>query len=203
MIIKVCGIKEAENQRALASLDIDMIGYNFYVPSSRYLDHQLPDLPTHIKKVGVFVNVNLNEIIDKMEKYQLDYIQLHGDENVHFVEQVQHLLPVIKVFRIDQQFNPKKINEFAFCDMLLFDTATPQYGGSGHKFDWKQLDNFNIQTPFLMSGGIGPKDIESIKEIDHPMFAGVDINSKFETSPGIKNVEMVGEFVHVVKENKI
>ncbi len=201
MIIKVCGLNNAQNLADLSKLDIDMAGYNFYLPSPRYIDHILPDIPNNIKKVGVFVNASLDVILQKKELYKLDYAQLHGDESSSFVKEVKSFIPVIKVFRIADDFNPAILKDFDFCDMFLFDTATKNFGGSGQKFNWNILKQYDIKIPFLLSGGIGPNDVDEILKMDHPHFKGIDINSKFEVRPGIKDVGMVKKFVKMLRSN--
>ncbi|MBK9257131.1 MAG: DUF559 domain-containing protein [Saprospiraceae bacterium] len=199
MIIKVCGLKDVQNLTDISQLNIDMVGYNFYKPSARYLDHVLPDIPANIKKVGVFVNASLDAIKLKTALHKLDYAQLHGDESLSFCKEVKSFIPVIKVFSIDDDFNPDILKDFDFCDMFLFDTATKNFGGSGQKFNWNILYQYDIKIPFLLSGGIGPNDVDEILKIDHPLFMGIDINSKFEISPGMKKVAEVREFVGLLK----
>ena len=195
MIIKVCGLKEAENILSISKLSIDMVGYNFYAPSPRYLDILTPTLPKHIQKVGVFVNASVDIIRQRVDTYGLDYAQLHGDEDLAFCADVASFIPVIKVCRVDETFDAMAISAFDFCDYLLFDTATKAYGGSGKKFNWEILHTFDIQIPFLLSGGIGPDDVNEIKQFSHPFFRGIDINSKFEISPGVKDVSLIGDFI--------
>jgi len=199
MIIKVCGLKFKQNVLDISALDINMVGYNFYASSQRYVESPLPEIPTNIKKVGVFVNTTIDDIKHKTIFYKLDFAQLHGDEDVSYVVEIKKFIPVIKVFRIDENFDPKVLNTFEFCDFFLFDTATKQFGGSGSKFDWTILNTYDIQVPFLLSGGIGPEDLGGIKNIRHPKLVGVDINSKFEISPGLKDVEKVKSFVDDMK----
>ena len=195
MIVKVCGLKYEQNLLDISALNIDMVGFNFYPASPRYLGQLLPPVPEQIKKVGVFVNANLEEIEQKTRDYALDYVQLHGDETIDVIQKVQAIVPVIKVFRIGLDFNFKHINEYNFCTYFLFDTASPQFGGSGQRFDWELLHKMNIQTPFFLSGGLGLSDVSAIHAFKHPYFVGVDINSKFEISPGKKDVAMVQKFV--------
>jgi phosphoribosylanthranilate isomerase len=199
MIIKVCGLKFEQNLIDVASLDIDMVGYNFYEPSPRYVQNALPNIPSTIKKVGVFVNASESTILQKTKEYNLDYAQLHGDESAAFCKKIKETIPVIKVFRIDDHFNWNHMKEFEFCDFFLFDTATKQFGGSGKQFDWSLLNNLDIKVPFLLSGGIGTDDLDSILKFSHPNFKGIDINSKFEISAGLKDVEKVNFFVDAIK----
>lgn len=199
MIIKVCGLKFEQNLIDVASLDIDMVGYNFYEPSPRYVQNTLPIIPSKIKKVGVFVNASESNILQKVRDYRLDYAQLHGDESPEFCKKIKETIPVIKVFRIDNFLISDHMNEYEFCDFFLFDTATKQFGGSGQKFDWSLLSELDIKVPFLLSGGIGPDDLDDILKFRHPNFKGIDINSKFELSAGLKDVEKVNFFVGGIK----
>lgn len=201
MIIKVCGLKFEQNLIDVASLDIDMVGYNFYEPSPRYVQNTLPNIPSKIKKVGVFVNASESTILLKANEYNLDYVQLHGDESPEFCKKIKETIPVIKVFRVDDLFDFNLTYEYEFCDFFLFDTASKQFGGSGQKFDWSILKKLDIKVPFLLSGGIGADDLDDILKIEHPKFIGIDINSKFEVSPGLKDVEKVKNFVSGVKNS--
>ena len=201
MIIKVCGLRDPANLLDIAALNIDMVGYNFYEPSPRYLNHSLPAISPGIKKTGVFVNSSLSTIQEKVSAYQLDYAQLHGDESVAFAEKVHSLLPVIKVFRIGPEFNEDELKASEFCDFFLFDTDSKYYGGSGHKFDWSRIEALDIKVPFLLSGGIAPEDSIQILKINHPLFAGIDINSKFESSPGMKDVALIRKFIDTIKSH--
>lgn len=200
MIIKVCGLKFEQNLLDISALDIDMVGYNFYEQSPRYVQNKLPNISSHIKKVGVFVNETESFILQKLKEYNLDYAQLHGDESIEFCTKIKASIPVIKVFRVKDQLDVNLIKTFEFCDFFLFDTATKQYGGSGKKFDWTLLNEFDINVPFLLSGGIGPEDLDDILKICHPKFVGIDINSKFEISPGLKDVDKVKFFVDEIKK---
>lgn len=200
MIIKVCGLKFEQNLIDISALDIDMVGYNFYEPSPRYVQKKLPNINSHIKKVGVFVNASESFILQKVKEYNLDYAQLHGDENPEFCTKIKPCIPVIKVFRVKDQLDMNFLNSFEFCDFFLFDTATKQYGGSGKKFDWSLLNEFDIKVPFLLSGGIGVEDLDDILKISHPKFEGIDINSKFEISPGLKDIDKVKFFVDEIKK---
>lgn len=202
MIIKVCGLKFRENLLDISTLDINMVGYNFYKPSPRFLQEPLPEIPFEIKKVGVFVNASESYILQKVNDYKLNYVQLHGDESPEFCKKISESIPVIKVFRVDEFFNDIKIQEYEFCDFFLFDTATTGFGGSGKKFDWTLLNELDIKVPFLLSGGLGLDDLDDILNFCHPKFLGVDINSKFEISVGLKDVGKVKVFVDEIKKLK-
>ena len=194
MIIKVCGIKESRNYQDISQLRLDMIGVNFYEPSARFIGKTLLE-PKNQPRAGVFVRASIEEILAAKEIHQLDYAQLHGDESAVFCSQVALHIPVIKVFRVDDSFDWGNIPLYKDCEYFLFDTKTAAFGGSGRQFDWDVLNEYQGAIPFLLSGGIGPKDVTQILEVNHPQFRGVDINSKFETAPGIKDVEMVRTFI--------
>jgi len=200
MIIKVCGLKFRENLLNISALDINMVGYNFYKPSPRFVQEPLPEIPFEIKKVGVFVNASEPYVLQKVNDYKLDFVQLHGDESPEFCKKISESIPVIKVFRIDEFFNDIRIQEYEFCDFFLFDTATKAFGGSGKKFDWTILNKLDIKVPFFLSGGLGPDDLDDILNFCHPKFLGIDINSKFEISVGLKDVGKVKVFVDDIRK---
>ncbi len=207
MVVKVCGIKTKENIELISHLNIEMVGLNFYPPSVRYIELSVPPdhfdiLPKEIKRVGVFVNESLEEIESLASKFCLDYIQLHGEEDVDFCKSVAAKYKIIKVFRVDEQTDFKNISEFSFAEYYLFDTATKHFGGSGKKFDWSRLDEYQGDIPFLLSGGIGPHDTETVSSYIHPQYKGIDINSKFESSPGIKDNELLFTFMEKLSLNK-
>ncbi len=204
MIIKVCGIKSQENISFLSKANIDMVGLNFYSPSIRYISDKIDpsvfdQFNTSVKRVGVFVNENQDTIFEISRKFKLDYIQLHGDEDSKFCDIIAEQVPIIKVFRIDEKFDFATIRNFTSATYFLFDTQTKQYGGSGKKFNWEVLIQYNEHVPFLLSGGIGPSDYPQILEIAHPRFAGIDINSKFEIHPGSKDKNLTIPFIETIK----
>jgi len=206
MLIKVCGIKTEENIKFLSDSDIEMVGLNFYKPSVRYITEKIdPSIfdkfKPEVKRVGVFVNEQAEQILDIAKKYKLDYVQLHGDEDQEFCEYISNSLPIIKVFRIDEKFDFKSIGNYAMASLFLFDTQTIHYGGSGKKFDWKILMQYTGTTPFLLSGGIGPDDHIELSQIDHPQFIGIDINSKFESAPGVKDRNLIIPFINSIRES--
>lgn len=204
MVIKVCGIKTQENVEFLSQANIDMIGLNFYQPSVRYISDAIDpnifsSVPNKIKKIGVFVNESKSIILAKSLKFNLDYVQLHGDESPDFCAQIANHFPIIKVFRVGQEFDFKSTQDYDSAQYFLFDTHTIQFGGSGKKFDWDILRLYTYRKSFLLSGGIGPEDADHILQINHPQFMGIDINSKFEMSPGIKDKNLVLPFINNVK----
>jgi phosphoribosylanthranilate isomerase len=234
MIIKVCGMRDAQNIRDVASLDIDMMGFNFWPKSKRFvrmISSQagiLPDysperldyavnadgtrhyvFPKHIKRVGVFVDEMPQTIVTYVYNYSLDYIQLHGSELPVVIENLRRTLvpdivkdiKFIKAFGISTAADLEQTKAYeGIADLFLFDYKTPEKGGSGKHFDWSVLDAYQGKTPFLLSGGIGPDDAEEIKNLHHPMFAGVDVNSRFETEPAVKDVEKLRAFVNALKQ---
>ena len=149
-------------------------------------------IPDSIKRVGVFVNESIERVEETVTKYELDYVQLHGDEDLDFANELRKRgIRIIKVFSISNEL-PAEVAEYeGVADFLLFDTATPDYGGSGKQFDWSILNDQKLSVPFLLSGGISEEDVEKIKDLDIPMLAGIDVNSKFEFQPGLKDLERI------------
>lgn len=200
MIIKVCGLRDRENHQEISNLDVEMIGINLYEPSSRFIgDYRLEQIEGQLR-VGVFVKASISDLKQAITEHDLDLLQLHGDEDVAYCKEAQILKPIIKVFRIDPDFDWNIISDFAFAEYILLDTKTKLFGGSGKKFDWSILDRYTLDTPFLLSGGIGPEDVVSIKNIKHPKFIGVDINSKFEISPAMKDLSLVSAFTKEIRK---
>ncbi len=202
MKIKVCGITSFEQMQQLQEIGINYAGMIFYENSKRFVKKKLNNQKLKIrdlaiKKVGVFVNADFALITKAIDEYDLYAVQLHGDETDEFCMELMDKTKVIKVFRIaDQADIDTLIGTFQnACDYFLFDTDTAMYGGSGHKFDWKILEKAKINKPFFLSGGIGLDDIEKIKNFEHPYLYAVDINSRFETAPGVKDMVAVKAFI--------
>lgn len=207
MQIKVCGLKEPDNIRAAADLGVDLMGFIFYPPSKRYMAHLAPevlqDIPKQIIKVGVFVDEHTTAIEQQVARYGLNAVQLHGDEPPevcrHFKTQD---LVVIKSFGVTYGFDFQSLEVYAsVCDYLLFDTKSPQYGGTGKKYDWQILLRYTSQTPFFLSGGIEPQDANVIKTLDHLNMVGVDLNSRFEIEPGLKDIHKLKYFIETIKQD--
>ncbi len=198
-------MKYPENIVAVAALKPDFIGFIFYPKSPRYAEpldaSVLEALPSTIKKIGVFVNEDLENILTIAYKYKLDGVQLHGSELVGMCRELKKLgYIVIKAFPIAEAYNFKVTKAYeGVCDYYLFDTKTDSYGGSGLKFNWKMVSEYTGETPFLLSGGIAADDAEAILKIVHPKFVGIDLNSKFEVKPGLKKVELLKGFVKQFK----
>jgi len=206
MQYKVCGITQAEQAITLDSMGVDYIGFIFYPLSKRYVLNSLSidDLaklkPTHAKKVGVFVNETAVKVLGIVEKAKLDLVQLHGEEDVEYCKSIEKVVPVIKVFRVGNVVPDFTVFEQA-ASYYLFDTDSALYGGTGQHFNWELIKNTAIQKPYFLSGGIGPHDVQGI-EVMQKTKAGkdlmaIDINSQFETTPGIKNLEMIKTFIDV------
>ena len=196
--IKICGMKYPDNIIEIGSLLPDYMGFIFWDKSARYFDGVIPNLPKSIKKVGVFVNATQDEIFEKIAKYDLQAIQLHGDESVEFCQELRENLKqvqieIIKVFSVNDSFDFEVLKPFeTICDYFLFDTKGKLPGGNGTTFDWKVLENYPSNKPFFLSGGIGNNEMEAVKEIaktNLPLYA-IDVNSKFEIEPGLKNIQL-------------
>lgn len=198
MKIKVCGMRNPENIIELSALHPDFMGFIFYKKSPRYVGDLLPEILTNIsaKKVGVFVNEGIQQICSLASKYNLDAIQLHGKESVETCKLVKRNgLICIKAFSIEKPEDFEASIDYDSCaDFFLFDTKTPAYGGSGQKFDWSILEHYKGKKNFFLSGGISLEDVENIKALNHPKLYCVDINSKFETEPAMKNIEQIKIF---------
>jgi phosphoribosylanthranilate isomerase len=208
MKVKVCGMTEFNQIQSLEALKVDFAGMIFYRQSSRYADPQLSmhkaDIrELRIKKVGVFVNADAAEIEQKMKDYGLDYVQLHGDETPKFCEEVKRFASVIKAIRVYNKIElPVLLDQFSnSCDFFLFDTDSKHYGGSGKKFNWSILENVDLPLPFFLSGGIDYQDAEKLKQFNHPYLFAVDVNSRFERTPGVKEMDKVQAFVANMKES--
>ncbi|MDR1502104.1 MAG: phosphoribosylanthranilate isomerase [Prevotella sp.] len=204
MKIKVCGMKYPGNIRDLSKLPVSYMGMIFYDKSPRFADGLTFDdvniLPSYIQRVGVFVNADIDFIMEKVNKYNLGLVQLHGSESAGFCKELDETIPVIKAFNVSDvsDFGQTKAYEDA-CSYFLFDTKTPQHGGSGLKFDWQILDAYTGKRNFFLSGGISAGDTESIKKIQHPKFYGIDLNSKFETEPGLKDITRLQQFIKTLE----
>ncbi len=197
--IKVCGLTSSINYLEICKYPIDMVGFNFYKKSARYVEKNVFPRVNEIKRVGVFVRENIENIKQKRDLFELDFAQLHGDESIADCRSIQSFLPVIKVFRVDDDFEMESTKDFSFCDYFLFDTKVNSFGGSGKKFHWDKLNMYKTSVPFILSGGLGPSDVKSLKKIDHPMLVGLDVNSGFETQAGIKDPKLIKNFVNEIK----
>ena len=208
MNIKVCGITEMKQLQQLDGLDIDFAGLIFYKDSPRYVGDKLPKKEVKkadfdLKKVGVFVNPEMIDVLDAIDDYGLEVVQLHGDESPEMCDDLSNEVEVIKAFRITGKVN---IDELvapydAICDYYLFDTGglKESFGGSGQQFDWSILNKAKIEKPFFLSGGITVEDAARVKAFKHPDLFGVDINSRFEIAPGVKDMKLILQFKQAMK----
>ncbi|MFM9987192.1 phosphoribosylanthranilate isomerase [Flavobacterium sp.] len=200
MKLKICGMKYPENILEVSQLLPDYIGFIFWKKSSRYFDSEIPKINKSIKKVGVFVDATLEEIISKIKKYNLNAIQLHGNESAEFCKKLkQKDIEIIKTFSVNDDFNFSVVEPFEnACDYFLFDTKGKLPGGNGITFNWQILEKYKSQKPFFLSGGIGIEEIENIKKLNLPIYA-IDVNSKFEIEAGLKNTELLKSFKNKLK----
>ncbi|MBE7174925.1 MAG: phosphoribosylanthranilate isomerase [Mucilaginibacter polytrichastri] len=191
MKIKICGMRDAENIRRVAALQPDYMGFIFYLESPRYIGKSgVKKAPDGVKKVGVFVDESLENILKQIADYELYAVQLHGSESVELCAALQAHTKVIKAFGVDEHFDFSLTDAYhGSVDFLLFDTKSAVHGGSGRTFNWRVLDRYEGSTPFFLSGGIGPENIKEAAAIRHPAFYALDLNSRFEISPGLKDVE--------------
>jgi len=205
MEIKVCGLREVSNITEVIKLLPDYLGFIFYPHSKRYVGNQAVlanclAAISNVKKVGVFVNATEYDIHQAIETYHLDFAQLHGMETPAFCNAIATIAPVTKAFHLHQAFDFSQIIDYEnICSNFLFDTASPDYGGTGMTFDWTLLEQYTGSTPFFLSGGISIAHIERIKAFTHPMFKGIDINSRFETAFGIKDIQLLKLLLHEIR----
>lgn len=202
MRIKVCGMREADNIRAVLALQPDYMGFIFFDKSPRYVGNDLDaellrSFPKTTKKVGVFVNANIDYIVRMVKQYSLDFVQLHGDELPDYCRSLKFKgVNIIKAFAIDDAFNFAKLNNYKpHCDYFLFDTKGTQPGGNGVAFDWRILRRYDNEKAFFLAGGIDLSNVEQVEVLEGLRLHAVDVNSRFEQAPGLKDTAMLQEFV--------
>jgi phosphoribosylanthranilate isomerase len=204
MQIKVCGMKDALNIKDLVQFPINWMGLIFYEKSPRYAGDleasALEIVPPSIQKTGVFVNASAENILERVRQYDLQAVQLHGEESPAFCRELQSQgVQVIKTFSIEKSEDLKSCIFYEdACDYYLFDTKTSKYGGSGKKFDWQALSFYEGKTPFFLSGGIDLEDAATIHQFNHPGLFAVDLNSRFEILPGIKDTKKIKKFINAL-----
>lgn len=201
MKIKVCGLKNYENISHVILAGADHVGFIFHKESPRYFNNALnfEQIRTiKVKKVGVFVNENAYSVLDKVAHYDLDYVQLHGNEGPDYCKELRPYVKIIKAFGVDEQFDFNKLKPYE-VDYFLFDTLTAEYGGSGKPFDHRLLEKYELSTSFFLSGGISLEHSQKIKQLKLKQLAGLDLNSKFESSPGIKEASKIKQFINQLK----
>ena len=199
-LTKVCGMRDAENIRAVEALGINLMGFIFWPRSSRYVSEPPAYLPTACRRVGVFVDATIDDVRQHMADYSLDYIQLHGQESPEYIEALRSvcgdsIATIIKAFNIATAADLAQTKPYeGLADLFLFDTRGKAVGGNGTKFDWTVLTDYNGTTPFILSGGIGPDDAEQLRAFHHPKCTGIDLNSRFELAPGLKDITALQKF---------
>lgn len=203
--LKVCGMRDHQNILDVAALSPDFMGFIFYHGSKRFVgdDFQIPSsFPKQIKKAGVFVNEEIETVLQKVMQYGLDYVQLHGDEQSIVCKKLRGRVGVIKVFLIGEDFQFSLLKPYVpFVDYFMFDTKSTSYGGSGKTFDWNLLSNYNEPVPFFLSGGLNQSNIESALRLGNSKLFAIDINSGVESSPGQKDINKVKSVLNVINSN--
>lgn len=201
--LKICGMRDPDNIAEVSALEPEYMGFIFYPGSSRFVEGELPQLPRGIRKTGVFVNATAQQVRETVEKYGLDAVQLHGEESPAFCRELRVCFgersaspEIIKVFSVGESFDFTELQPYeAFVDLFLFDTLGKQKGGNGVPFNWDILKGYPSATPFFLSGGIGPDALPAIRELQQyfnrshrpSVLKGIDVNSRFETAPALKN----------------
>lgn len=208
MKIKVCGLTSFEQMVEAQNLGVDYLGMIFYEGSKRYVGDKLMDQKEAIRdlemaKVGVFVNADTDTINRAIDDYGLSAVQLHGDETPEFCAALMPKISVIKAFRIsdDTDIDALVAPYNAACNYYLLDTAGVAYGGNGRQFDWNKLDDAVVSKLFFLSGGISPEDADRLSSFYHSFLYAVDINSRFETAPGVKDMALIETFVNSLKNS--
>ena len=205
-LVKVCGMREAENIREVEALGIDLMGFIFWPKSGRYVSERPAYLPTNCKRVGVFVDEDIETVKRIADDYALDYIQLHGHELADYCAQLRGF-KLIKAFNIATTEDFKQTEPYTgIVDYFLFDTKGKSVGGNGEKFDWSVLSAYDGNKPFLLSGGIGPDDAEVLTSHFSPLTSkkcvGIDLNSRFEIAPGLKDINKLKDFLNALNNEQ-
>lgn len=206
MIVKVCGMRDVQNIRDVEALGIDMMGFIFWPRSSRYVGQSDLGYRPCCQRVGVFVDEAISQVCRIAADFALDYIQLHGSESPQYLSDLRTACSasgcataaprLVKAFNISAADDlAQTADYFGLADLFLFDTKGKSVGGNGEKFDWSVLSSYDGDTPFLLSGGIGPHDASLINAFHHPRCIGIDLNSRFETAPGLKDVDALRKFL--------
>ncbi|MFC0185277.1 phosphoribosylanthranilate isomerase [Pseudarcicella hirudinis] len=210
MRVKVCGMRDSENIKELLEINPDYMGFIFYEKSKRFVGEELDEellksFPKRTKKVGVFVNSTPAYILEKVKKYALDFVQLHGEELPDFCRNLQFKgVNIIKAFSVDASFNFSKLHNYKpYCDFFLFDTKGESIGGTGLTFDWSILNKYDNEKPFFLAGGIDLANAHLAMEMPSLRIHALDVNSKFETEPGLKDIEKIQELIKIVKPEEV
>jgi phosphoribosylanthranilate isomerase len=201
MKIKICGMRDPLNVKEVVKLSPDFLGFIFYPGSKRFVGGKIEEaihsyIPDSIRKVGVFVAESLNNVLEIYSENKLDMVQLHGNEEPEYCARLKSLgVSVIKAFSVADDFNFEVVKPYlGYCDYFLFDTKGDLPGGTGIKFDWDLLIDYKYDVPFFLSGGIGIDDVERLRNFKHPLLFAIDVNSKFEIEPGLKDINLLKRF---------
>lgn len=204
--IKICGLKDTNNIGLVSKANPDYMGFIFYPKSPRFVGEKfaksaLESIPESIIKTAVFVNESEENVMNIVNNYGFEAIQLHGNESPKMCKQLKEKkVIVIKAFAIDEVFDFNSLIPYiTHCDYFLFDTKTPAFGGSGKTFDWTLLSQYQLKTPFFLSGGLGVENLEEILKLKHEKLYGLDFNSKLEDTPGIKNLQMINTVLGAIR----
>ena len=199
-------MRQGANVQEVARLKPDLMGFIFYPKSKRFVGDDfdssiVKSVMPEVQTVGVFVNEEVDKVISLVRRYSLDFVQLHGNESPASCQAIREKgIKVLKAFGIHNDFDWTALEPYIdSCDYFLFDTSTKDYGGSGVKFDWNTLIGYKLPNPFVLSGGIGTEDADIIKSIKHPQLSGIDINSRFEIEPGLKDVGLLQSFISKIR----
>lgn len=197
--LKICGMKFPDNITEVVALEPDYLGFIFFPASKRFVADLDPELvkaiPESIKTTGVFVDEKPEVVKEKIKAYGLKAVQLHGNESPAYCKQLKGITEVIKAFGIDGSFDFDKLDDYYdVVDYFLFDTKTPEHGGSGESFNWRLLEKYQLTVPFFISGGIGLDNVAGLSRINDERLYAVDVNSRFEVSPGLKDIDQLKEF---------
>lgn len=222
MQVKVCGMREPANIEAVLQLPIDYMGFIFYPKSSRFVGqtnlsewvHNNLDKFGNVKRVGVFVNAEFEAILNAVHDFQLDYVQLHGNESAEYCQEIKTYWDItsmrsaqlIKAFSVDENFDFQQTRAYErFCSLFIFDTKASgdKYGGTGKQFNWELMEQYEGMISYLLSGGIGEGDAEAIRQLNFKQMVGVDINSQFESSPAFKDVPKIQSFLNELNSTQM
>lgn len=204
--IKVCGMKHPDNIVGVTALAVDYIGFIFYEKSKRFVgnvNREYIKKLTDVVKVGVFVNADLNEIYRKIDEFNLNAVQLHGDESPQFCAELKQYtqVTVIKAFGIDSHFDWTVLDAYAgVIDYFLFDTKSNSYGGTGIQFDWSLLHRYKLDCPYFLSGGLDADNVKDALQANDPRLYALDLNSKFEVEPGLKDIDLLAHSINSIKK---